>query len=284
MDLVHGNTELGLTKADIITAMVQKELAFRAKLRALITDVSQYAEKGAKTISFPKLGSFVPQKRVEGQKGTSTVIGSTLDTMPLSENAYISWIVDSKTSIQNKIKVEAELAIRAAAAHGRGVDLDIIAYCEAAAGLSVNAATPAAPTRDDILDMISFIEGNDGDLDLCSFWVSTDSRKSLLKIDEFSKNDVFGRPVIYTGQIGQLYGVPVIAHNGLGSNQILLVEKSAMAIGFQSGPAMDEQGANEYGVGAKRAAMDMLYGLMASQQGEKSVGTGKTPLIAKLRD
>ena len=47
---------------------------------------------------------------------------------------------------------------------------------------------------------------------------------------------------------------------------------------------MDEQPANEYGVGAVRVAMDQLFGVKAMQTGLKGAAAGKSPLIIGLND
>jgi hypothetical protein len=203
----------------------------------------------------------------------------------VDENAYVAWIVDKVTKLQSKISVEAELARRAASAHGRSVDVDIIAELTAVAGLSVNGGTAADVTRDNCLDMIDFVETNDGDLEDCVFIFSTDQRKELLKIAEFSEQRLYGSDVIRSGMIPSLYGIPVIFHNGMGTTQqAFLAEKSGLVYGFQSAPAMDSQPANEYGVGATRDAMDQLYGVKGQQLGEKGLGAAESPLIAKLKD
>ena len=57
-DVAIGNTQVGATKMDVIAAMVQKELKFKAVLSRYFEDVSAFAIKGAKSITFPKLSSF----------------------------------------------------------------------------------------------------------------------------------------------------------------------------------------------------------------------------------
>lgn len=284
VDAVHGNTELGSTKEAIIAAIVQRELKFKAKLAPYFTDVSQFAVEGAKSIDFPKMSSFVVQKRVEGVAGDATVVNTSNDVLLLNQNAYVAWIVDKMTKKQSKIALQGALAQRAASAHGRTFDLDMIAAIETAAGLSHFAGTPTDIDRDAVLEMINFVEGNDGDLDDCVFTFSTDQRKALLKINEFSHQEIYGNNTIMTGRIPTLYGVPVVFHNGISSQQGFLAEKSSIVYGFQSAPEMDSQKANEYGVGATRDAMDQLYGIAGQQLGEKGLAATETPLIAKMRD
>jgi hypothetical protein len=283
-DAIHGNTQLGVTKQDLIASIVQRELAFASKLLPTITDVSRFSVAGSKSISFPKLSSFAVTKRTEGSQGDASVITATNDQLLLNQFAYIAWIVDAITEKQSNISVQAELAARAASAHGRQVDTDIIAELTNVASLSVNGVVPADVTNDNVLDMVEYVESKNAILSDCVFVATVDQKKALLKLAEFSKNDVYGSPVIMTGQIGYLYGVPLIIHNGVGTTQQMFIyEKSACVIGFQSQPQMDNQPANEFGVGAKRYAMDQLYGIKG-QQIAVGVAAGKSPLVAKLKD
>ena len=67
---VTGNTELLATKQDIIAAAVQRELKERSFLSNFVLDVSGFAGKGMKSISFPKLTSFTVEERASATAGT----------------------------------------------------------------------------------------------------------------------------------------------------------------------------------------------------------------------
>ena len=106
----------------------------------------------------------------------------------------------------------------------------------------------------------------------------------LFGLDEFKRADVYGQGNIPTGVIGSILGMPIYVHNGLADKQLFMYEKSGLAIGFQSAAAMSAQGANEYGVGAERVAVDQLFGIKALQTGLKGAAAGKSPLIRGLND
>ena len=91
------------TKNDLIVALVQKELKFSALLSSLITDVSAYATKGNKSIEFPKLTSFTATNRAFGVAGVDSVIVDTTDSLALSNNLFISYIIDTSSAIQSSI-------------------------------------------------------------------------------------------------------------------------------------------------------------------------------------
>jgi hypothetical protein len=279
-DVITGNTQVGPTKQELIAAIVQKELKFNASLAGYVYDVSRWAVKGAKTIKFPKLGSFTVEKRASAAAGTIQALASAVDELDLDQNAYVSWLIDTKDEIQSTLNWKLENAARAAAAHGRQVDLDIIAKALAVA--DDNFTQTGVITRDKFLAMRQALKKADGNLNDCVFAVSVDMETSLLKIDEFTRAEVYGSAVIPNGLIGKLYGVPVITHNGLADGTGFLMERTGLALGFQSAPAYGSQPEIAFGVGSEREAIDQLYGVAGLQLGEKGADADKTPLIIKI--
>ena len=282
-DLIHGNTQVGATKAELISAVVQKELKFKAQLAPYFYDVSQFAVKGMKSISFPKLGSFSAALRTSGTQGDATVVTSTVDKMDLDKNAYIAYIIDSSDSVQSTVNWEMELAKRAGAAHGRYFDSQLITALENGAGLV--AGTLGTITEDDVLDMREFVKGNEGMLDESVLIIGPDLEKQMLKIDRFTRYDAYASSNIPSGVIGKVHGLPVVIHNGMTTGQAIVASKDALAYGFQLGPQSSEQPANEYGSLAKRVAVDQLFGVKALQidaAAKYAPIATKSALIAKL--
>lgn len=263
-----------VTRRDLIEARVQKELEFKAKLASMVTDVSMFAELGSKSISFPKLSSFTVVNRAAGAAGDATALTDSLDTMNLDQNAYVAWIIDSMSKAQTAINAELENAGRAAGAQARYVDTQIISQAEA-----VGVVEPSASgdiTRDIVLEMIEQLELHDADMSMASFWISPTQKKAMLKVAEFTEAQIYGSSNVPNGVIGSVYGVPIVVSNALTALQYFCVEKSGLALGFQKGLSMDEQGANEFGVGAKRVAMDQLFGTKGLQLGVTN-GKGIVP-------
>lgn len=279
-DLITGNTELGPTKNEIITSLVQKELVFASKLLPTVTDVSMFAIKGASSISFPKFSSFTVVDRASGVQGDASVLTALKDTMSLDFNAYVAYIIDSSDEIQSSVEVQSLFAQRAAGAHARYVDTQILNTLVAGAGLDVGAAPI---TRDFILDMREYVLGTGkGNAAQTVLVIPPDQEKAMLKIAEFTENQVYGAATIMSGQIGMVYGIPVIVHYGMTAASALMYDKDGIAVGFQAAPKMSEQGANEYGSGAKRVAIDQLFGTLVLEQAVNGAAAGKSPLIAKM--
>lgn len=261
------------TKNDLIVAMVQKELKFSAMLAGLVTDVSAFAVKGAKSIEFPKLSSFTVSNRAFGVAGSESVVADTTDALPLDKNAYLSYIIDTKSAIQSSINWEMETAKRGASAHGRYVDEKIIEVLNLV-GTPVGIAGDI--TKAIVLEMRKKLKKANADMNQVALVVSADQESKLLNIDEFTKADMFGSPVLITGMIGRVFGIPVIVHNGLADGEFFMFEKTGVALGFQSAPAYGEAPAIEYGVGSVKRAIDQLFGVAGLQ-----LTGGLSPLVIK---
>lgn len=283
-DAITGNAELGATKNDLIISLVQKELSFAAKLSPLCRDLSAFAGKGVKSVKVPKLSQFSVVNRVSGAAGDSSALTSSVDTIDLDYNAYVAWIIDSYDEMQTSINAQVEFATRAARAHGRYVDERIIAEADAVAGLNLNGGAPADITRDNILDMQTFLMENDADMDRAALVINPSQRSAMLKIEEFTRADAYGASNIPAGFIGRVFGTPVVESNAFTGQQAYMWEMDGLGLAFQQRPNLSRQGANEYGSGAERYALDQVFGVGGLQLGEKGVLATESPLVAKLAD
>ena len=283
-DAIIANTEFGASKAILIAQLVQKELAFNAMLTQTITDVSAFAVEGLKQISFPKLTSFTVSNRTEGAYGDASTITSSVDTMDLNFNAYVSWIIDAMTQKQANPAVVLETARRAAMAQARYVDTQIITKLAAVAASFVNVGSDVDVTYANIVDMHTDLMEADADMTQVSIVASPAQHGALMKLDEFKRADVYGLATIPRGVLGFILGMPVYIHNGLAAKQLFMYEKGGLAIGFQKQAAYGEQDEIGYGVGAKKAAIDQLFGLVGLQLGLKGAGGTKSPLVLGLND
>lgn len=281
-DIISGG--LAATKQDLIAALVQRELAFNAKLLPYFTDVSAYAVAGSKSISFPKLTSFTVINRTEAVQGDASALSSSTDQLLLDKNLYVAWILDSMTKAQSNIQAEMEFAKRAAASMSRYIDSLVIGVLGTAAASFQNVGADVDVTYSDLVDMQEAYLNAEGLIDQGAWFFSVQQNKALISLTEFKDVSAFGEMVIRDGYVKQLLGMPVVIHTGLAGKEAYLAGKESIAVGFQKSPAMDEQNANEFGVGAMRVAMDCLMGLKALQTGEKGAAAGKSPLILGLND
>lgn len=273
------------TKQDLIAALVQKELLEKASLVPFLSNFSSLAGKGAKSISLPKLSSFTVQNRTFGATVTeNAALTDDVDTINLDKNKIVLFGYDSHDEMQSTIDYMANAITRASSAHGRNINTDIIAMWESVAGLNINGAVPADITVDDILDMREFLIKNFADMTKTYLVIAADQEKAMLKIPEFSRYDYRGNSTIINGQIGSVYGVPVVINQQVGAQQAYMVNPEGAGFAFQKAPAVAEQSWLAYGTGGKQVAVDVLYGLGGLQLGEGTAAVGKSPMIAMLKD
>jgi hypothetical protein len=283
-DLITGSTEIGGTKQALIAAMVQKELAFKAKLTPFFTDLSVLANPGSLSIAVPKLSSFTVVDRAEGAYGDASQLTSSNDVLSLDQNLYVSWIIDSVTALQSNIPAELEFARRAAQAQSRAVDNLILAEMRSVCSSFLNVGTDADVTYANILAMVKYLEEKDAAMEDTVWIVSPQQKAALFALAEFKNQYQFGQAVLPSGVIGTILGTPVVMHNGLAGKELFLAEKSGLAYAFQKNASYGEQAEIGYGVGAKKAAIDQVCGFKGMQLGQKGVSAGKSPLIVGLND
>jgi hypothetical protein len=283
-DLITGNTEIGGTKQALIAAMVQKELAFRAKLTPFFTDLSAMAVPGATSIAIPKLSSFTVIDRTEGVYGDSSQLSTANDVLSLDQNLYVSWIIDATTAIQANIPAQVLFAQRAAAAQARKVDELLISEIRSVCSSFLNVGTDADVTYANVLAMVKYLEEKDAAMEDTVWLVSPQQKAALFALAEFKNQYQFGQASLPSGVIGTILGSPVVMHNGLAGKEFFLAEKSSVAYAFQKNASYGEQDEIGYGVGAKKAAIDQIMGVKGMQLGQKSVGATKSPLIVGLND
>lgn len=275
------------TKADLIAALVQRELLEKASLTPFLSNFSSLAIKGAKSIEIPKLSSFTVQDRSFGAAvSENSPLTDSTDVINLNKNKIVLFGYDSHDEMQSSIDYMASAISRASAAHGRQINSDILTMWTSVAGLSVNGGTPADIDIDAILDMREFMLENFADMTKSWLIIGADQEKAMLKLPEFSRYDYRGgnaSPIV-NGQIGFVYGVPVVINQQVGAQQCFMVNAEGSGYAFQKAPAVAEQVALQYGTGGKQVAIDCLYGVGGLQLGEGSAASGKSPLVAKLKD
>lgn len=269
-DAITGDTELVATKQDLVAAMVQRELQAAAKLLPTVSDFSQFAVKGAKTVKVPRLDSFTAVDRASGAPCDATVLTAATDDIALDQCLCVSWIIDSCDEIQSNINSQMEFAKRAASAHGRKVDELIIADLET----SANTATVGAISRDIVLEMREFLLSANADPNSLWLTLGPDQESELLKIAEFTRADIYGSSNIPDGMIGRVYGVNVVISNLVGASTYYMYDKAAQAVAFQQRPQLASQSEIQYGSGAERFVLDQLLGTSLMQNGALVIKDG----------
>ena len=269
------------TKNDLIVSAVQKNLIEKSVLAPTVRDVSAFAVAGAQSFSVPKLSNFSVTNRAFGASADATALVDSSDKIDLNNNAYIAWLFDSRSVYQSSIEFKIESAMRVSLAHAKNVDQAILTAIDAVAEHEVSKAT-FTTVKDQVLEMRRLILQDGGDVSRMTISIGVDKEAEMLSVADFIRADFYGSANVRTGQIGQLYGVPVVISRLITGDEMKMHDADGIGLAFQGGIEMSEQDANEYGANSKRVAMDQIFGIGGLELGEQGAGATKSPLVAKL--
>lgn len=240
----------GVTEMDVISSIVQDELLNSAKLRPTITDRSDMAMKGVKSIDLPRFDSHFSDPSAQNQDGTTETAAQTVDfavdTIDLSDWTSIVYKIPDRISTQTTINLEGELAVSAGKDYGNYVDKQIIAKLRLAnashlfgIGYSGSGAQPAAGagsalTLADVAAARRLLNRANADQDNRYMLIPPEMEETVINLDNFRNADKYGsREALLQGEVGQIYGFRVIVHNELASNEACFYQKKCVAIAVQ---------------------------------------------------
>jgi N4-gp56 family major capsid protein len=252
-------------KQKLIAQVVQMELAKKANLLQTVTDVSVFAEDGLSSIYFPTLSSFTVTKKTSGTAVDAVALTHGGDELLLNQQAVVQWIIEKKAAKQTRISTILEYAKRAAEAHVRAVNKDIADAIIAGVHTN-NIIETESDWKKDFTNLIEVLDLQEVPSDQRVALVHPTDYKGLLQTADFVDASKYGASApMYTGEIGQLYGVPVIKTSFVAAGAAVMYHKAALAFGFQSAPEYQEESALAH-LG-RRYSIDQLYGLKILQAG-----------------
>ena len=109
----------------------------------------------------------------------------------------------------------------------------------------------------------------------CYICVSPDKEAEMLNISDFIDASKFGsNEPISNGVIGKVYGMPVMVHTGLTSDETLVWHPSAVGFAMQLAPRwQSDYDLKELGM---RHSIDTLYGVEVLDSGKRQVEISET--------
>ena len=266
------------SKSDVILAMIQKELSGKSVFYSLVSDMSRFAKKGMKTVTFLKRSVVDAIDKDCHNPNPTQNYALTGDTMPLDKKPYVSFTISDCDELESVVNLDAEAAKAAASAIQRHVDDAIINALITGAGFTSPEVTL---NRDAILGMLDYVDCNFAD-DIVIVASCKQKYTSLLKEAEFTQADIYGAPVIKDGTMASLYGVPLVFSKRLPVDQALVFDKASLAIAFQRGVKFRKESCNALGADAWNYTWDAKYGVKLLQEEELGAAAGTSPWVAKL--
>lgn len=277
-DAIVGDSAVALTKETRILEVVQRQLTESLSIGNFFMNVSPFAEKGVDKITFPRLSNMSAVKKVSGTPVDAAALTEGVETLSLDQHAVTQWLIEKKASVQTRLRLEIEYASRAGVAHGQQVENDMLEAIIAGGIAGNNIEFNAAITRDNILDMGLALDLQNVPKDGRVLVVTPTQYREMLDIADFIDASKFGSSApIMNGQLGMIYGVPVVvspilqnitgavssANDGV---HAFMAHREALAIGFQLSPEYGEE--SDLANLATRYSIDQLYGLKVLNEGK----------------
>lgn len=217
---LSSNSDVANVQEALIGEVVQRELQAAAKLRNLFSDFSALVGKGTSSVKIPVATSFSVTARDNDTPSAATpqnlVFGG--DQIDLNVQKEVYYVIPGDVELDAKPSYELEAAKRAASAHGRDFDVNLLDELWDGADVANNIEYDAGVSdiEEVILQMIQKADESEMlDDSRRMLLVKPSERKRLLEVANFVQADKYGsgESIIASGELGSLYGVRVIMTN-----------------------------------------------------------------------
>jgi len=268
-----GITETTATGVAVIAAMVQAELTNKAKIVHTIRNYTNLVEAGAKSVSFPLGTSLTAADKVENVATTAEKVTYSVDQLVLSSYKHCYTILEDRARVQSKIDVEADIMARQVSAIVRAVETS----CNTAILLASSSGPDHQIDTDGYTITLAKINEANSLLDIQNvpederfILVHPTQKKELLDITAVISANQFGSAdPIRNGQIGSLFGMPIIMSPAATENKVCVYHAdhvafaAQLAMGFEKGRSLADL-ADEF-------SSNMLCGVKVLDSGKRGV-------------
>jgi hypothetical protein len=213
-------------------------LAQASKLIACVTDVSQYAVKGASTVSYPKLSPRTAQNKAIGASFNSVGQSTSLDVLNLDKvlgDAFPVNIHSEQQHILNTMESSTKEILRAI-----GLEMDNVIYAAILAASAAIKVTPTADIYNDLVDLGAVLDAAKVPSEDRFFWANAADYAKLQKSKLFIPFNVQGANSIASGVIGTCAGMTIVRSTAISGVSVAL-HKAACAWAVQGDMVMFSQ-------------------------------------------
>jgi len=216
-----------------ISSTLQSFLIQESKLLPTVTRIT--AQGGRKSVDLPKVGGFTVGDKAENVAVTLQEITTSNDQLLLDKEKVIAFGIEDRARDQSMVNLEQAGLERAAKAMALQYDKDIIVQLQQVAVAHANAYDNTLTLgQEDILEAKKLLAIQNIDFAECYIGVNPASEKNLLSIADFVHADRYaGATALMTGELGRLYGAPVIASNEFDEFKTMFWHKSHVAFAEQ---------------------------------------------------
>lgn len=279
-DTLTGITEIDAASLADISGVMQLYLQQESILVPTVTDYSQFAVKGAKSVAIPRAGGFTVGSKTENTPVDAQTSAVSSDTISFDQHRVIQFLVEEIAENQAKIALVEEYLMRAAKDLARDVDQAVIGQLALASAAAPDHQLVFIDTvtdviaRGDILAARKLLQDQFINPKECFILVGPEKENELLNISDFIDASKYGsREAIYNGEIGRVYGMPVLVHVDA-TDRMFTYHKTAVGLAFQR--AITVQSQPDLSNLAERWSLDMRYGVEVLDSGKRVVFTDST--------
>ena len=279
-DTLMGKTEIDAASKAEIANIVQSFLIQESKLIPTISNYSNLAVPGAKSVALPRSGGFTVGSKIENTAVDAQAITYAADTITFDQHKVVQFLLEDIADIQANIPVVQDAVMKATKALSLDIDLAIIEELKLASASApdhlinfIDTATDVV-AKADILAARKLLQDQNIEATECFIGIGPEKEAELLAIESFIDASKYGsNEPIMNGEIGKIYGMRVIMHTGF-SDFMCTWHPSAVGLAVQNG--MRYQTDKDLANLAMRHSIDVLYGVEVLDSGKRNVLTDST--------
>jgi hypothetical protein len=239
-------TEVGTTRQDLVSAVVQETLRQKSKYLGLVMDYSASVPAGSKSVYIPRRGTFTAETKAEDTDLTSQALTFTQDQLSLSHLAVLAE-VELIAELQSAVNVEAEVIKEAAMELAAKIDSLIRVQLKLPSTSAPDHVLDYVDTSTDVIALADIANArklmNVQFLPMENRFMAVSPKKEyeLLQIASFIQAERYGsaEPIV-NGELGRILGFKVILDEALGDAETIFWHKSACAVAVQLQPQFEK--------------------------------------------
>jgi len=215
-----GISDVASTLSEKINSTIQSFLIQKSRLIPTVS--KQMAPKGIKSVDLPKFGALTVNDKSENVAATLQELTSSNDQLLLDKEKIVAFAIEDRAKDQSVVDLSGTGLERASKGLALQMDKDIRDQLELASIAApdhrleyANSGTLNTLGQADIVKARELLHLQDiEEFRECYIGVNPTSEANLLLIDNFVHVDKYGaNTATANGEIGKLYGAPVIMSN-----------------------------------------------------------------------
>lgn len=277
-DSFTGITETTATSIDVVSAILQKELAESSVLLNTVSDYSSWVMPGANTVKVPRAGSFTADDKVENTATEFQSLTFATDDIELSVYKHIVAEVEDRAQEQAAVDVEGEYIKRMANAMVSAIESSIAGVLVKAANeIQLSGTSNLLITKADILGARKLLD--DANVPSTDRFLACppEQEKAMLLIDSFVDASQYGsNEAVMNGELGRIFGMKVIKSNSFASDtEAIVYHRSHAAFARQQSPKFEKQRASLSKL-SNELSLSLLYGVKQLDSGSRGIYLDET--------